>query len=65
MLDRLFGEGCCFGAGAWWIIVLFFLFLAFGESWVDIDIMAWIPFLILLLILCCSGGFFGDQGCGC
>ena len=51
MLDRLFGEDGFFGAGAWWIIVLFFLFLAFGESWVDIDIMAWIPFLILLLIL--------------
>ena len=50
MLDRLFGEDGFFGAGAWWIIVLFFLFLAFGESWVDIDIMAWIPFLILLLI---------------
>ena len=26
MLDRLFGEGGFFGAGAWWIIVLFFLF---------------------------------------
>ena len=52
MLDRLFGEGGFFGAGAWWIIVLFFLFLAFGESWVDIDIMAWIQFLILLLITC-------------
>ena len=56
MLDRLFGEGGFFGAGAWWIIVLFFLFLAFGESWVDIDIMAWIPFLIILLILCSCGG---------
>ena len=32
MLDRLFGEDGFFGAGAWWIIVLFFLFLAFGES---------------------------------
>ena len=52
MLDRLFGAEGFFGAGAWWIIVLFFLFLAFGESWVDIDIMAWIPFLILLLIYC-------------
>ena len=27
MLDRLFGEDGFFGAGAWWIIVLFFLFL--------------------------------------
>ncbi len=56
MLDRLFGcDGGFFGMG-WWIIVLFFLFLAFGESWVDIDIMAWIPFLIILLILCSCGG---------
>ena len=33
MLDRLFG-GCdgFFGTG-WWIIILFFLFLAFGDSW--------------------------------
>ena len=64
MLDRLFGDGGFFGAGAWWIIVLFFLFLAFGESWVDIDIMAWIPFLILLLIVCGSMGI-EDDGCGC
>lgn len=54
MLDRFFGEGG-FGC-AWWIIVLFFLFLAFGDSWNELDIMAWIPFLILLLILLsCSG----------
>ena len=55
MLDRLFG-GCdgFFGTG-WWIIILFFLFLAFGETWVDIDIMALIPFLILLLITCYCG----------
>lgn len=66
MLDRLFGEDGFFGAGAWWIIVLFFLFLAFGETWVDIDIMAWIPFLILLLIVCASTGIDGvDDGCGC
>lgn len=58
MLDRLFGDEGFFGAGAWWIIVLFFLFLAFGESWVDIDIMAWIPFLIILLILCSCGDCF-------
>ncbi|QJA07904.1 hypothetical protein HF520_02630 [Romboutsia sp. CE17] len=63
MLDRFFGDGGCF-AGAWWIIVLFFLFLAFGDCWADIDIIAWIPFLILLLITCSCGGFF-DDGCGC
>ncbi len=58
MLDRFFG-GCegGFGIGAWWIIVLFFLFLAFGDAWVDIDIMAWIPFLIVLLIVCGCGFF--------
>ena len=63
MLDRLFG-GCGCGEGmfgGWWIIVLFFLFLAFGESWVDIDICAWIPFLILLLITCSCGGLIGDE----
>ena len=27
MLDRLFGDDGFFGAGAWWIIVLFFLFV--------------------------------------
>ena len=64
-LSRIFG-GCdgFFGGGAWWIIVLFFLFLAFGDTWVDIDIMAWIPFLILLLIVCGSMGI-EDDGCGC
>lgn len=56
MLDRFFGDGE-FGCG-WWIIVLFFLFLAFGDCWNELDIMAWIPFLILLLILlCCSGAW--------
>ena len=52
MLDRFFGNDGCFGGGAWWIIVLFFLFLAFGETWAEIDVCAWIPFLILLLIAC-------------
>ena len=36
MLERLFGGcGCDDGlfGGAWWIIVLFFLFLAFGDVW--------------------------------
>lgn len=58
MLDRLFGEG---GFGGIWIVVLFFIFLAFSDCWVDIDICAWIPFLILLLIVCgCGEGFGGD-----
>ncbi len=51
MLDRFFGEG-------------FFLFLAFQDCWAEMDLCAWIPFLILLLILCeCGDGF--DGGCGC
>ena len=50
MLDRFFGE-CGFFGGAWWIIVLFFLFLAFQDVWAHISISAWIPFLILLLIM--------------
>ena len=63
MLERFFGgcDGGFFGMG-WWIIILFFLFLAFGETWVDIDICAWIPFLILLLITISCGGFL-DDGC--
>ena len=56
MLERFIGnDGFC--GGAWWIVILFFLFLAFGDSWCDIDIIAWIPFLILLLILCSCGLF--------
>ncbi|WP_455539471.1 hypothetical protein [Terrisporobacter sp.] len=64
MLERLFGGcGCDDGFfGGWWIIVLFFLFLAFGDCWKDIDICAWIPFLIILLIAVSSDGFF-DHGC--
>ena len=59
MLDRLFGNDGFFGDGCGWIIiVLFFLFLAFGDCWVDMDICAWIPFLIVLLILCSTGGCF-------
>jgi len=64
MLSRFFGDNGFFGGGAWWIIVLFFLFLAFGECWREIDIMAWIPFLILLLITC-SCGEMGDDDCCC
>ena len=55
MLERLFGEDGCFIGGSWWIIILFFLFLAFGETWCEIDIADWIPFLILLLIVCSCG----------
>ncbi|HSQ89883.1 hypothetical protein [Romboutsia sp.] len=62
MLDRFFGEGGCFDGGAWWIIVLFFLFLAFQEQWREICIQDWIPFLILLLIVCASGDLF-DHCC--
>ena len=63
-LSRIFG-GCdgLFGGGAWWIIVLFFLFLAFQECWSEICITDWIPFLILLLIVCSCGGIDGDCGC--
>ena len=57
MLDRLFGN--CEFAGGIWIVVLFFLFLVFSDCWCDIDIVAWIPFLILLLIVCGAGDFFG------
>ncbi|MEG0855225.1 MAG: hypothetical protein RSG52_01975 [Terrisporobacter sp.] len=69
MLDRFFG-GCgeegIFGGCGWWIIILFFLFLAFGDCWSELDICAWIPFLILLLIVVsCGEGFGGDDGCGC
>ena len=63
MLERLFGNDGFFGAGAWWIIVLFFLFLAFQECWSEICITDWIPFLILLLIVCSCGGMDGDCGC--
>ena len=60
-LSRVFET---FGGGGWWIIILFFLFLAFQDTWVDICITDWIPFLILLLIVCsCSMGF--DDDCGC
>ena len=63
-LSRIFG-GCdgAFGGGAWWIIVLFFLFLAFQECWSEICITDWIPFLILLLIVCSCGSIDGDCGC--
>ncbi len=60
-LSRVFET---FGGGGWCKIILFFLFLAFQDCWVDICITDWIPFLILLLIVCsCSMGF--DDDCGC
>ncbi|MFI3209663.1 MAG: hypothetical protein R3Y64_01210 [Peptostreptococcaceae bacterium] len=59
MLDRFFGNDGCFGGGAWWIIILFFLFLACGDTWAEIDTCSWIPFLILLLIVCSCG----DEDC--
>ena len=63
-LSRIFGgSDGFFGGGAWWIIVLFFLFLAFQECWSEICITDWIPFLILLLIVCSCGGIDGDCGC--
>lgn len=43
----------CLGGTGWWVIVLFFLFIAFQDSWSDISIRDWIPFLILLLMVCC------------
>ena len=41
-----------FEGGYWWIIVLFLLFLVFQDSCNEIEICDWIPFLILLLIIC-------------
>ena len=38
--------------GGWLIIVIFFIFLVFQECLDEIEIADWIPFLILLLILC-------------
>lgn len=61
-LTRVFD---CFGGGGWWIIVLFFLFLVFQESWNEICITDWIPFLILLLIVCSCGELGDDGECGC
>lgn len=61
-LTRMFD---CVGGSGWWIIVLFFLFLAFQECFSEICITDWIPFLILLLIVCSCGEGFGDGDCGC
>ena len=62
MLDRFFGEGGIFMGCGWWIIILFFLFLAFGDTFAEIDIIAWIPFLILLLIVM-TCNVEEDMGC--
>ena len=59
-LTRMFNS---LGGTGWWIIVLFFLFLVFQECWADICITDWIPFLILLLIVCsCS---LSNDDCDC
>ncbi len=44
--------GCFGNFDGWWILVLFFLFIIFQECMDDICIQDWIPFLILILILC-------------
>ena len=61
MLERFFGgcDGGFFGMG-WWIIVVFFLFLAFLYGMTEIHIL----FLILLLIVCGSMSIEDDE-CGC
>ena len=59
-LTRMFE---CLGGTEWWIIVLFFLFLAFQECWADICITDWIPFLILLLIVCSCADVDDDNDC--
>jgi hypothetical protein len=68
-LTRIFNNVGGFNGGAWWIIILFFLFLAFQECLSEICITDWIPFLIVLLILCsCGNGddcFDEDFECGC
>ena len=55
-LERIFGGDDVFGG--WWIIILFFLFMAFQDVWEDFDVCTWIPFLILLLIVCSMSGAF-------
>ena len=59
-LSRMFE---CIGGNGWWIIILFFLFLAFQECFVDICLSDWIPFLILLLIVCSCDSVEDDCGC--
>ncbi len=60
---RFFGA---FGCEGWWIIVLFFLFLAFQDSCMEFGVLDWIPFLILLLIcISCVPDGMGEQYYGC
>ncbi len=49
--------GCFKDFEGWWIIGLFFLFIIFQDTWRDIEIEDWIPFLILVLILCACDDF--------
>lgn len=65
MNSRLAGMFQGIGGSGWWIIVLFFLFLAFQECWADIGITDWIPFLILLLIVCACGMSDDNDDCNC
>ncbi|SHH00596.1 hypothetical protein [Tepidibacter thalassicus] len=49
--------GCFKDFDGWWIIALFFLFVLFTDTIEDIEICDWIPFLILVLILCSCNEF--------
>ncbi|OPJ56498.1 hypothetical protein [Alkalithermobacter paradoxus] len=42
----------CFDFDGWWIIILFALFLIFQDCLDDICMEDWIPFLVILLIVC-------------
>ncbi|MGL4911053.1 MAG: hypothetical protein ACRC3Y_01345 [Romboutsia sp.] len=60
------------GGTGWWVIILFFIFIAFQDSWSDISISDWVPFLILLLILCSCGrgnqddyDYMNNANCSC
>ena len=68
-LSRMFE---CIGGSGWWFIILFFLFLVFQECFIDICLSDWIPFLILLLIVCsCDScdedydNYTNNYTCGC
>ncbi|CAH2214341.1 hypothetical protein [Tepidibacter aestuarii] len=49
--------GCLRDFDGWWIIALFFLFVLFQDTISDVDICDWIPFLILVMILCACDEF--------
>ena len=59
-LSRMFE---CIGGSGWWIIILLFLFLTFQECFIDICLSDWIPFLILLLIVCSCADDNDDCDC--